>query len=68
MASYDCSICKRRVAYDGPLPRLFPFCSERCRMVDLGNWFRGEYFVEGEAADGGVADSDYRGGTEDSDA
>ena len=23
----------------------FPFCSERCRMSDLGRWFGGEYKV-----------------------
>jgi len=23
----------------------FPFCSERCKLVDLGRWFKGEYIV-----------------------
>lgn len=27
-----------------------PFCSTRCKMVDLGRWFRGEYVVAGEDA------------------
>ena len=22
-----------------------PFCSERCRMVDLGHWFEGNYRI-----------------------
>lgn len=26
----------------------FPFCSERCRMVDLGRWLGGDYYVPGE--------------------
>jgi uncharacterized protein len=26
----------------------FPFCSPRCRAVDLGRWFIGEYRVAGE--------------------
>jgi len=26
----------------------FPFCSPRCRAVDLGRWFTGEYRVAGE--------------------
>ena len=26
----------------------FPFCSERCRMVDLGRWFGGEYRIPAE--------------------
>ncbi|MDD5010536.1 MAG: DNA gyrase inhibitor YacG [Phycisphaerae bacterium] len=24
---------------------LFPFCSERCKLVDLDKWFRGEYVI-----------------------
>jgi len=26
----------------------FPFCSERCKKVDLGKWFLGEYSIAGE--------------------
>jgi len=25
----------------------FPFCSTRCREVDLGNWFSGAYSIPG---------------------
>lgn len=25
----------------------FPFCSERCRMVDLGHWMTEEYRIPG---------------------
>jgi endogenous inhibitor of DNA gyrase (YacG/DUF329 family) len=28
----------------------FPFCSPRCRAVDLGRWFTGSYRVPGEPA------------------
>jgi endogenous inhibitor of DNA gyrase (YacG/DUF329 family) len=30
-----------------------PFCSERCRLVDLGRWFAGAYALpsEGDAVD-----------------
>jgi len=28
----------------------FPFCSRRCRAVDLGRWFTGEYRVGTEPA------------------
>ena len=41
----------------GPVPaepeartRDFPFCSERCRLVDLGRWLSGEYRVAGATA------------------
>jgi hypothetical protein len=26
-----------------------PFCSSRCRLVDLGNWLGGRYRIPGEA-------------------
>lgn len=26
-------------------PRSLPFCSSRCKMVDLGKWLGGEYAV-----------------------
>jgi len=38
-----CPICKQgRVQ---PTDRDFPFCSERCRLLDLGNWASGSYQV-----------------------
>lgn len=27
-----------------------PFCSERCKLIDLGRWFNEEYVVPGEDA------------------
>lgn len=37
-----CPICKRKVEKSDPE---FPFCSERCRNEDLGNWIYGRYRV-----------------------
>ncbi|HTS27679.1 MAG TPA: DNA gyrase inhibitor YacG [Bryobacteraceae bacterium] len=37
-----CPICKNDVAIGDPE---FPFCSERCRTVDLGNWASGKYVI-----------------------
>ena len=45
--SGTCPTCGKPVAPDGPY---VPFCRERCKMVDLGRWFRGEYVVAGEDA------------------
>lgn len=45
---YHCGVCSRAVSYVGGLPALYPFCSERCRMVDLGKWLREEYTIERE--------------------
>ena len=28
-------------------PETFPFCSHRCRLVDLGSWADGSYVVQG---------------------
>ena len=47
MNEYQCVICDRVVACDGTkLPVLYPFCSRRCQLVDLGRWFREEYTIE----------------------
>ena len=37
-----CPICKKEVAAGSAD---FPFCSERCRLVDLGNWASGKYVI-----------------------
>jgi hypothetical protein len=39
-----CPICKKAVALGDPE---FPFCSERCRTVDLGNWATEKYRIPG---------------------
>jgi endogenous inhibitor of DNA gyrase (YacG/DUF329 family) len=46
MPAYRCAICRAQVQYDGPLPDLYPFCSPRCRLVDLGLWFRAAYTID----------------------
>jgi len=37
-----CPICKKEVEIGAPD---FPFCSERCRLIDLGNWASEEYKI-----------------------
>jgi hypothetical protein len=46
VSTFRCSICGREVTYEGPLPALYPFCRERCRLVDLGRWLRGDYAID----------------------
>lgn len=48
MPSFRCSTCGREVEFSGGLPAIYPFCSERCRLVDLGRWLREEYSIERE--------------------
>jgi len=40
-----CPICKKDVLRKQPE---FPFCSERCRILDLSRWADGSYAIEGE--------------------
>jgi len=44
--TFRCAICAKVVAYAGPLPALFPFCSEHCKLVDLYRWFSGAYRID----------------------
>jgi hypothetical protein len=37
-----CPICHRLVSFDDPY---MPFCSDRCRIIDLGNWASEKYSV-----------------------
>jgi uncharacterized protein len=40
---YQCPICKRST--DSKTDVEFPFCSERCRLLDLGAWSAEKYVV-----------------------
>jgi len=40
---HRCSICRRPV--DSETDQDFPFCSERCRLLDLGAWASEKYVV-----------------------
>lgn len=43
-----CPICKKSVEWEGNPYR--PFCSERCQMIDLGNWASEKYGLPIEKA------------------
>jgi endogenous inhibitor of DNA gyrase (YacG/DUF329 family) len=38
-----CPICDKEMTFDGNPFR--PFCSERCKLMDLGNWAGERYRV-----------------------
>lgn len=42
-----CRTCGREALY-APENPYRPFCSERCRLIDLGAWSNDEYVIEGE--------------------
>jgi len=41
-----CPVCKAATTWEENPAR--PFCSDRCKLIDLGKWASGEYRVEGE--------------------
>jgi endogenous inhibitor of DNA gyrase (YacG/DUF329 family) len=45
-----CLVCKKEVqeGEDSEAARYAPFCSERCRLIDLGNWAAEKYRVASE--------------------
>lgn len=43
-----CPICKKPVSKDDPN---MPFCSDRCRLIDLGNWASEKYVISSPLPD-----------------
>jgi len=43
-----CPTCKKLVKNNDPE---FPFCSERCRVIDLGKWASGAYVISSPVRD-----------------
>ena len=37
-----CPICKKET---DPAGEFYPFCSERCKIIDLGNWASEKYVI-----------------------
>ncbi len=44
-----CPNCQKKAEWEGNKDR--PFCSKRCKLVDLGHWAEGAYRVPAEEAD-----------------
>jgi uncharacterized protein len=47
-AAVKCPTCGREIEWATAAFR--PFCSERCRLVDLGAWFSEQRAIPGESA------------------
>ncbi len=45
----QCPVCKKKTTWEENPYK--PFCSERCKLIDLGKWATEEYKVPGEQAD-----------------
>jgi uncharacterized protein len=48
-----CPICKKPVTSKDAE---FPFCSDRCRLLDLGKWASGGYVIASPLQDGDTID------------
>lgn len=46
----NCPTCHRDVVWT-PENRFRPFCSERCKQIDLGAWASGKYTIGGAPLD-----------------
>jgi endogenous inhibitor of DNA gyrase (YacG/DUF329 family) len=49
MTLVKCPTCGRETEYEGNEFR--PFCSERCKMLDLGAWIDEEYTLPAESTE-----------------
>jgi endogenous inhibitor of DNA gyrase (YacG/DUF329 family) len=50
-----CPICKKPVKAGN---EEFPFCSPRCRLIDLGKWASGAYVISSPVQDTGEGTED----------
>jgi len=40
-----CPICNKTCGENPKENKFYPFCSERCKLIDLGKWLDSEYKV-----------------------
>jgi endogenous inhibitor of DNA gyrase (YacG/DUF329 family) len=49
-----CAYCHRQPVD----PRWRPFCSEHCKLVDLGRWLKGDYRIPGPSIEPATPSND----------
>ncbi|HIG78557.1 MAG TPA: DNA gyrase inhibitor YacG [Cycloclasticus sp.] len=47
--SVSCPSCEKKVLWNQESP-FKPFCCERCKMIDLGDWASEKHAISGEPA------------------
>jgi endogenous inhibitor of DNA gyrase (YacG/DUF329 family) len=52
-----CPQCNASIAWSTENPNR-PFCSERCKLIDLGQWATGAYRIPQEERDNGQNEED----------
>lgn len=45
---FKCPTCRKPVEREN---EYFPFCSKRCKTIDLGRWAAGDYAIPGDPSD-----------------
>jgi uncharacterized protein len=60
--SIHCPVCRKKTTWSNNPFR--PFCSERCRLIDLGKWASGDYRIPGEKRDLPEGEGDEKKSTE----
>ncbi|MEQ9616466.1 MAG: DNA gyrase inhibitor YacG [Phycisphaerales bacterium] len=55
LATEPCRTCGKPVTES---TKAYPFCSDRCRMGDLGKWFSGEYTISRPLEQRDIEDGD----------
>lgn len=55
-----CPMCEKKVQFDDKkkLPPYFPFCSKRCKLIDLGKWLNEEYTISDPITEESLLDDD----------
>lgn len=62
MPKINCSHCQKKITYNviKDVPT-FPFCSKKCKMIDLGVWFNEGHKIESELKPDMEVYDDYSG-------
>jgi endogenous inhibitor of DNA gyrase (YacG/DUF329 family) len=62
---HRCPICHKPT--DSETSADFPFCSERCRLLDLGNWSSEKYVISNPVFDESEEEDSHRSDPDDKD-
>lgn len=60
----SCPTCQKPVEWSAAA-KWRPFCSERCRLIDLGEWMSERHAIPGEELQPGDESSEIRRGADD---
>ncbi|MGI9247063.1 MAG: DNA gyrase inhibitor YacG [Steroidobacteraceae bacterium] len=60
MPTLNCPTCQKPVEWS-PAAKWRPFCSERCRLIDLGAWMTEQHSIPGEEDPSAFGDPDDAG-------